>query len=209
MIEHRAYRLINIDVDDTVKDSSVNDPAKLVAKMFLEPYAPTTNMPKLFHALSSSLSSQKAPAQFIYLTGSPFQLYPPLRSFIHDTFPAGPLVVRNYTFDDLASLIKDPDDSTREYKLTELRKIHHWYPHKKHLLVGDSTQQDPEAYGAAFREFGDEWVGCVWIRALDGSDNSQERFEKAFKGMPSGKWRVFTDPVAEGLLDVDVAGGSC
>ena len=85
--------------------------------------------------------------------------------------------------------------------------MHSWYPNKRQILIGDSTQEDPEAYGAAFGEFGADWIGCIWIRAVDGSDNSDARFEDAFETVPRDKWRVFTDPIADRLADIDVVGG--
>ncbi|KAL1957182.1 hypothetical protein VTO42DRAFT_6216 [Malbranchea cinnamomea] len=197
------------DIDDTIKDSAVGDVLQTISKTFLEPFEPVTNMPELFSSLSTSLSTSDAPAQFFYLSSSPVQLYPHLHPFIQAKFPAGPLILRNYTFTDIPTLIDNLLLPTRDYKLGELRKIHSWYPDKKQLLVGDSTQEDPEAYGAAFREFGADWVGCIWIRAVDGSDNSDARFEAAFDGVPREKWRVFTDPVADELSNVDVVGGSC
>ena len=197
------------DIDDTIKNSAVNDVLQTISKTFLEPFKPVPNMAGLFASLRSSLSLNDAPANFLYLSSSPIQLYPHLQPFIREHFPGGPLILRNFTFTDIPTLIENIKLPTREYKLGELRKMHSWYPNKKHVLVGDSTQEDPEAYGAAFREFGADWVGCIWIREVEGSDNSDARFQAAFEGVPRDKWRVFSDPVADGLADINVVGGSC
>ena len=36
---------------------------------------------------------------------------------------------------------------TEEYKVDRMKKIHTWLPRKKMIVIGDSTQSDPEAYG--------------------------------------------------------------
>jgi phosphatidate phosphatase APP1 len=36
---------------------------------------------------------------------------------------------------------------TEEYKADRMKKIHSWLPKRKLILIGDSTQSDPEAYG--------------------------------------------------------------
>ena len=67
--------------------------------------------------------------------------------------------------------------------------------------MGDSTQSDPEAYGDMYRKFGGGWIRKVFIRKVtDVSEmersekNKEERFEKAFAGVPRDVWRVFEDP---------------
>lgn len=81
-----------------------------------------------------------------------------------------------------------------------MRKLHGMLPRRKVLCVGDSTQSDPEAYGDVCRRFGG-WVRKVFIRKvtdvaeMDGGEkNSEERFGKAFRGVPRSVWTVFEDP---------------
>ena len=69
------------------------------------------------------------------------------------------------------------------------------------LCTGDSTQSDPEVYGDMYRKFGGGWIKAVFIRKVTGvaeidqtGKNSDERFEKAFRGVPREIWRTFTEP---------------
>lgn len=78
--------------------------------------------------------------------------------------------------------------------------MHGWFPHRKIICVGDSTQTDPEAYGDICRMY-PEWVRRVWIRRVvdvfemqSGGKNEMERFEKAFKGVDRRIWKTFEDP---------------
>jgi hypothetical protein len=59
----------------------------------------------------------------------------------------------------------------------------------------------------SFRKFGAEWMSCIWIREVDGANNTDARFAAAFEGVDEGRWRVFTDP--SDLVGIDVAGGAC
>ena len=52
-------------------------------------------------------------------------------------------------------------------------------------------------------------MGCIWIRWVEDerANNTDARFEEAFKDVPRDKWRVFKDPVE--MKDVDLAAGQC
>lgn len=78
--------------------------------------------------------------------------------------------------------------------------MHSWLPRKKVILIGDSTQSDPEAYGECARKF-PGWVGAIFVRKVTGiagmdeeAKNGDARFEKAFEGVERGVWCVFEDP---------------
>jgi len=195
------------DIDDTVKISNVLDKLKLVRSTLIDDAQPVSGMPELYASLANSLNSP----QFIYVSGSPFQLYPFLHNFIDTTFTAakGPILLQNLTVTDLSSLLSfAQSDGVFEYKSAMIDRIKGIYPNKKFLAVGDSTQKDPETYGEAFRKYGD-FITCSWIRRVDGADNSQERFDAAFQGVPSNKFRIYNDADIPSLQDIDVAGGEC
>ncbi|KAL8724208.1 MAG: hypothetical protein Q9181_006928 [Wetmoreana brouardii] len=81
-----------------------------------------------------------------------------------------------------------------------MEKVHHMLPKRRVLCVGDSTQSDPEAYGDIYRKYRG-WVKKIFIRKVTDvaemdvqQQNSQERFEKAFKDVPKDVWQTFEDP---------------
>ncbi|KAF5337653.1 hypothetical protein D9758_013013 [Tetrapyrgos nigripes] len=199
------------DIDDTVKISHSLDTLQLVqATLFDEP-APIPGMPEVYASLARSLNSP----QFIYVSGSPYQLYPFLRDFIDTTFSAsnGPLFLTNVTVTDLnvlfQTLTADDGNATLVYKIGQLTRIHEMYPGKSFLTVGDSTQQDPETYATIYNTFGGDFVRCIWIHLVEGADNSDERFKTAFEGVPQERIRLYTDDQIPELAYVDVAGGQC
>jgi phosphatidate phosphatase APP1 len=64
------------------------------------------------------------------------------------------------------------------------------------VLVGDSGERDPEIYGNVTRMY-PKRVRRIFIRAVKGEKDNDERFLKAFKDIPREKWLVFTDPVRD------------
>lgn len=105
-------------------------------------------MPALYSSLAKSLNDP----QFIYVSGSPFQLYPFLNDFIDTTYSAskGPILLQNLTLIDIPGLLDfAASNGVQEYKVSMIDRIHGMYPNKKFLAVGDSTQKDPETYAEA------------------------------------------------------------
>ncbi|KAL0572548.1 hypothetical protein V5O48_009405 [Marasmius crinis-equi] len=198
------------DIDDTIKISNVLDKVKLAKATLFDDPTPVPGMPELYKSLATSLSKP----QFIYISGSPYQLYPFLREFVATSFPdsRGPLFLRNLTITDL-DLILDSfsEDANKklEYKLSQIARVQAMYPSKSFLSIGDSTEKDPEIYGQAFKTHGGDFIRCIWIHVVDGADNSDARFAAAFEGVPQERVRLFNDSQISALADVDVAGGQC
>ncbi|KAI4126394.1 MAG: hypothetical protein LQ338_003764, partial [Usnochroma carphineum] len=139
----------------------------------------------------------KNPTWF-YLSASPYNLYPFLRPFLHTHYPPGPILLRNASWMDLSGFLASLTQGTEAYKSSRMETLHAWLPQRKVLCVGDSTQSDPEAYADVYRRHRG-WVRGIFIRKVTGvaemeEKNSQARFERAFRGVPRGVWRVFEDP---------------
>ena len=88
---------------------------------------------------------------------------------------------------------------TEDYKTNEGTKVMGtWLPKRKFICIGDSTQSDSEAYSTLYRKYPDR-VKHIWIRVVTGvnakaeeTKNAPARFEKAFKDIPTGVWKLFT-----------------
>lgn len=196
------------DIDDTVKVSNVLDKLALARSTLLDAPKAVTGMPELYASLAKSLDNP----QFVYVSGSPFQLYPFLNNFINTAYSAskGPILLQNLTLIDVQGLLDFArSDGVQEYKVSMIDRLHGMYPNKKFLAVGDSTQKDPETYAEAFKKYGGDFMTCSWIRRVEGADNSDARFAKAFAGVPDNKFRIFTDAEIPALQNINVAGGEC
>jgi hypothetical protein len=191
------------DIDDTIKVSEVLDKVKLLQNTFFKDAEPVAGMPELYSTLNENLDNPP----FFYVSGSPFQLYPFLHPFVNANFPPGPLLMKNLTASITAITNFIDSEATKTFKLAMIARINGFYPKKNFLLIGDSTEKDPETFGEAFRVHGAEFVKCIWVREVDGAANTAERFAAAFDQVPTDKFRTFKDPSE--LAGIDVAAGEC
>ena len=183
------------DIDDSVKITMTPSPIGILRSTFVSEPTPIPGMPELYAHINSGLK----PAWF-YLSASPYNLYPFLREFLHQHYPPGTIILRDKSWMDLGGFLASLTQGTEAYKRSRIEKIHGWLPRRKVICLGDSTQSDPEAYGDIYRLY-NGWVKAIYIRKVtdvaemkNTDKNSNERFEKAFKGVPRDVWRVFEDP---------------
>jgi hypothetical protein len=205
--EERGWAVIS-DIDDTIKITQTPSPLGIIHSTFVvEEFNPVPGMPELYAHINQTL--QKPP--FFYLSASPYNLYPLLRRFRDAHFPPGTILLRDATWQNLGGLIASLTRGTQHYKVDKMAQIHAWFPHRRLVCIGDSTQTDPESYGEIARRF-PGWIQAIYIRRVTGiaemdeqEKNSHERFQKAFDGLDPGLWHVFTDAreVAARIEDLD------
>lgn len=122
-----------------MKISNVLDKVALTKLTLIDDPPPVAGMPELHGSL--------ARPQFIYVLGSPFQLYPFLRSFINTTYSAsnGPIFLQNLTLVDIPEVVDFvTNGNVFEYKAAMIDRIKGMYPNKRFLCGGG---RDPETYG--------------------------------------------------------------
>lgn len=99
-------------------------------------------MPEFYNHIQSTLDK---PVWF-YLSASPYNLYPILRSFTSEYYPRGQIILRTMSWMEFQSFLISLTVGTQEYKEERMKTVMKWLPMRKWILVGDSTQKDPEAY---------------------------------------------------------------
>jgi phosphatidate phosphatase APP1 len=184
------------DIDDTIKKTLTSSPIGILQTTFAEEPEPIKGMPEFYKHLVQKLDNPP----FWYLSASPYNLYPFLRQFRETYYPSGTMILRDASWMNLAGFLANLTQGTEAYKVDRIEKVNGWFPKRKYILIGDSTQSDPEAYGEIYRRH-HKWVGAIYIRkvmGVEGMDeakkNNPERFEKAFKDVPKEVWYVFEDP---------------
>jgi len=185
------------DVDDTIKVTMTSDPSGILRSTFISTPTPVAGMPELYAYLETLVTNT---APWFYLSASPYNLYPFLSDFRDQHYPHGQLILRDSSWMTISGLLSNLTLGTEQYKIDRLKKVHKWLPKRKMILIGDSTQRDPEAYGAAFRAF-PGWIKLILIRKVDDiaavgieEKNAPKRFEDAFEGVPRDAWHVFSSP---------------
>lgn len=176
------------DVDDTIKISEVTDKKALLRNTFLKAYRAAPGMAELFQGWS-----RKEEVSFHYVSASPWQLFEPLHEFIGSAgFPVGAMALKPFRWKDesFLELFKSP----MEYKLEVIEPIIGRFPRRRFVLVGDSGEKDPEAYGELARRHPDRIVRIL-VRDVTSEAPDSERYLKAFKDIPADRWTIFKDPV--------------
>ena len=199
------------DIDDTVKISHVLETKRLMRHTFLEEFEAVPGMAQLYKSWKDTHN-----ASFHFVSSSPWQIYPELASFFsREGFPdAASFHLKTVRLKDrldrtLLNLFADPMTS----KIDKISNIMDIYPKRTFVLVGDTGERDPEVYGEICRRYPKQ-VQRVFLRDVtsDLSEqvlehlakkeekrqtgiiiNAPDRFEKAFEGVPSETWSLFTD----------------
>lgn len=180
------------DIDDTIKRTMTREPTGILRTTFAEEPVPIAGMPEFYRHIREELN----PTWF-YLSASPYNLYPFLHQFLHENYLPGTLILRDYSWMDISGLIKSFTENTQEYKVDRMEKIRSWFPRRRVLCIGDSTQKDPEAYAEMYNRY-PGWIHAIIIRKVTDvahmeEKNKPERFEEAFKNVPASVWTVFED----------------
>lgn len=174
------------DVDDTIKISEVRNKKLLLARTFLREFEAVPGMAAAYRRWAD------AGATFHYVSASPWQLFDALGGFVAAAdYPAGSMHLKLFRWKDRSffSLFEDP----QAYKRPILRDLISRSPGRRFVLIGDSGEMDPEAYGAAFREFPAQ-VAAIYIRDVSGEPREAPRYAAAFAEVPPDRWTIFTDP---------------
>ncbi len=173
------------DVDDTIKISEVLDKKVLIKNTFVKPYKTTKGFPEYYKTL------KKQGAYFHYVSASPWQLQPSLKPFMDAHYPKGTIILRNFRLKD--SSLLDFLKSSAEYKVKQIKNIIERYPKHQFILIGDSGEHDPDVYAKIYQLFPKN-IKAIQIRAVAGSDLTDQRFEKTFHSIPKSLWQVFDKP---------------
>ena len=140
----RAGLSVISDIDDTIKITEVRDRRAMLANTFVRPFRPVPGMTELYRRMSA------AGATFHYVSGSPWQLYEPLRDFCRaEGFPRGTFHLKLFRLTD--SSVLNLLGSQEGFKTGAIEEILAALPGRRFVLVGDSGEQDPEIYGRIAR----------------------------------------------------------
>ena len=169
------------DIDDTIKVTEVPGDKDIVLKnTFCHDFVAVSGMSEKYRGLSDTA--------FHYVSGGPWQLYPPLSEFLSaQGFPAGTFHLnyfpKNFLSEDTRSLLKDTIcgslGRTYDHKVEQITRLMQRFPEREFILVGDSGELDVEVYRRIRELFGGR-VREIWIRDVV---NDQEVNSFRFTGV--------------------------
>lgn len=160
----QARFVVISDIDDTILQSYVQNPLRLAQVTLLgnaRTRLPFPGAARFYQALHAGVNP------IVYLSGSPWNFYDLLSDFmdLHE-FPRGPLLLRDLEFGTLRPMLRGAS-SLAEHKQAEIETLMQTYPDLPFVLIGDSSQKDPEIYAAALRRFPGR-VRAIYIRDVSG-----------------------------------------
>ena len=181
-VEPKGISVIS-DIDDTIKISKVTDRKELLRNTFLRPFVAVPGMAARYQAWA------KKGAVVHYLSASPWQLYEALKAFRQDAkFPAGSFQLRKFRLKDASAL--DFLASSAPYKTQAIDDLLTAFPRRQFAFVGDSGENDPEIFAAAYRKHPGR-VARIMIRNVTEANRDDARFRKAMKAVPADRWQLF------------------
>ena len=150
------------DIDDTVIQSRVSNFLQAARTVMLgnaRTRLPFPGVAAFYRALrDGATGDEKNP--IYYVSSSPWNIFDVIAEFMDiQKIPRGPLLLRDWDID--WGLLS----SSRhlEHKVTPIRNIMKLLPEMKFILIGDSSQHDPEIYRQIVAEF-PERVKAIYIR---------------------------------------------
>jgi phosphatidate phosphatase APP1 len=150
------------DIDDTVIQSRVSSFIQAVRTVMLGnalTRLPFEGVAEFYSALhAGSTGSENNP--LFYVSSSPWNIYDVIEDFLTaQGIPHGPLLLRDWDFGPRALR----SHRHHFHKGDAIREILETYPALPFILIGDSSQQDPEIYHGVVHDF-PERIIAVYIR---------------------------------------------
>ncbi|MBK8393760.1 MAG: App1 family protein [Leptospiraceae bacterium] len=171
------------DIDDTVKISDVRNKKNLIQNSFVNPFQTVQGMQKIY----SNWQSSKVDC-FVFVSASPWQIYPILSTFfIEEQFPLSLYFMKYFRMKDSSflNLFEKPES----YKFETIEPLIQEWKRVNFILVGDSGEKDPEAYAKLIRKYPDR-ITKVFIRKAY-EENLEDRIKTVFQDIPKEKYMFF------------------
>jgi len=186
IISEKGYSIIS-DIDDTIKESNVLNKNELVKNTFFRKFVPVKGMPELYKKF------HEKGFVFHYVSGSPWQLYPAIHSFLIDEhFPEGAMELKLFRVKD-KSLINFLSADQFTYKINSIKTILDRFPQRKFILIGDSGEKDPEVYAEIANQY-KERIKYIFIRDAGLIDENSSRRKTVIEKAGNVKLVIFKDP---------------
>lgn len=138
IIEPRGISMIS-DIDDTIKHSAIASGAK---EIFRNTFVRELEDLRVLGVEEWYSKLDKMGVRVHYVSNSPWQLYPLLRSYLNLVgLPPGSFHLKQYT-----GMLQGIFEPAAEKKKGSLQRIMRDFPERKFILVGDSGEADLEVY---------------------------------------------------------------
>lgn len=196
LVSDQGFTVIS-DIDDILRVTKIYEPKQGLLNTFARPFTPWMNMPDIYANWSNSLPNM----HFHYLTTTPEQITATYMQFIYDNYPGGSFDTRPLNFSDVSATL-----SIRKFLLV---KIFQTFPHRKFILIADTSNSDVmRDYPEMATDFPGQ-VQCIFLRNTTSTDPG-DKFPyntKGFKNLNQQSYMFFKVP--DDLTGLDIVNGQC
>ena len=153
------------DIDDTVKVTDILAGKETVLRnTFLREFVAAPGMAAWYRSLADQ------DHVFHFVSAGPWQLHGPVSTFLSEAGYPEAIFHMRAVYKDLTELSTweslhalTPPDATKDFKVGEISKLMRRFPRRTFTLIGDSGEQDPEAFSTVREQFGSQ-VTEIYIR---------------------------------------------
>ena len=184
--EPPGSRVIISDLDDTIKITGAMEKASLYRNTFAEDFAAVPGMAEVYQQW------HRQGWLLHIVSSSPEQLYEPLDAFMQtEGFPVAVLHFKSFRFGDrsVGNLVR----SGLVTKPPAIGDIIEACAGCRFLLIGDTGQEDPEAYSAIVARY-PERIVAVAFRNVRGDSLDSERYRDLLAALGPSRCLLFDDP---------------
>jgi hypothetical protein len=198
LLKDKGISIIS-DIEDTIRISGLRNKTLFFENTFIKPFQAVPSLADLYNHWKKTLANKDV--NFHYVNGSPWPFYPLYSKFLKENkFPDGSFHFRNVRIKSAEDAFRGPKD----FKIQTIEgKLLSEFPERRFILVGDSSEYDPEVYSQLAKKYPSQIVH-VYIRNVNNDgfkdDNLKQRLESVFDGVDSSKWTLFEDSQIRSLL---------
>jgi len=186
------------DIEDTIRISCLRNKKLFFENTFIKPFQAVPGLSALYNHWKKIWSDQNV--NFHYVNGSPWPFYPLISQFLQQNkFPDGTYHFRNVRFKSTSAIFNAPP----EFKLQAIEALISAFPQRRYLLIGDSSETDPEVYSQLANKYSSQIIH-IYIRNVNNDGINEpdlkKRLDTTFSGISPSKWTLFEDGQIESLL---------
>lgn len=152
------------DLDDTVISTEVTDKLKMLINTALRneyTRTPFKGVAAFYKALRKGAGGDENNPIF-YVSSSPWNLYPLLAEFLRiNRIPLGALFLKDFGNQTLFN-----SGNHAGHKIENIERILSIYPHLPFVLIGDSSEKDPEIYAEIVKKYRNR-IRVIYIRNVN------------------------------------------
>jgi phosphatidate phosphatase APP1 len=183
------------DLDDTVIQSRVANFLQAVRTIMLgnaRTRLPFAGVAAFYRALERGVDGKRCNPIF-YVSSSPWNIHDVITEFLAlQGIPDGPVMLRDWDIE-LSAL---SSSRLRQHKEPLIKEILDTYPSMPFILIGDTSQRDPEIYREIVREYPSR-ILAIYIRNVDPNPERAESVQELAKEvLAAGSSLVLADDTA-------------